>query len=82
MNSTTQTALQMGMEYSEELTNSYKAHERLTGHAPQPDGDFWDSPRISSLETLSAFWWGVHRINNPFGDGTCDMEDSYEENRD
>lgn len=81
MNSSLQTALQMGMEYSEKLQKAAQSYEYLTGHYPSIDGDFWKTREIQKMETLSSFWWTIHRMCNPYGDGTCDMEaDYYEEN--
>ncbi len=81
MNSTTQTALQMGMEYSEKLQQAALSYQELTGIYPTADGDFWETREIQKIETLSAFWWDIERLNNPYGDGTCYMEDdNYEQN--
>lgn len=81
MNSTCQTALQLGMEYSQRLLDASHAYQELTGKHPGVDGEFWESPQIEKLEVLSAFYWQLHRINNPFGDGTCYEENFDEENR-
>jgi hypothetical protein len=78
MNSTTQTALQLGMEYSERIRQQCLAWEALTGEYPGAFGKFWQQPEVTKNEILSDFWWQAYRNMNPYGDGTCDMEDSYD----
>lgn len=76
-----QTALQIGMEYSERLQQAALGYQELTGMYPAADGDFWDCREIQKIELLSAFWWSIARMNNPMYEGTYEEEYYDEENR-
>lgn len=66
MNRNTQTAAEIGQEYSTKLNALAESYERMTGHALSTnDQFFWESSAVQWAETLAIFWWQISRYNNP-----------------
>lgn len=66
MNETTQTAYEIGREYSAKLQEMVTGYEYLSGKPITADCDFWDSREVNKIEVLSALWWQIGRYNDPF----------------
>jgi hypothetical protein len=87
MNKITQTAYEIGQEYSARLEELAQAYEMLSGQPVKPDdGNFWNTKEVEKIETLAAFWWQIGRYSDPFYyaeefiEENQDAEEYYEEN--
>lgn len=76
----TQTAYEIGREYSAKLKEIVQAYEWLTEKPISADDHaFWETKEVNKIETLSAFWWAIGRMNDPFYYEPGYVEEDYHE---